>query len=53
VAVGEIRHLGDGRWKPGRDPQGRSYMSFAEFTDPDGNLWLLQEVRRDQYGDGR
>jgi len=30
--------------KPGRDPQGRSYFSFASFSDPDGNGWLLQEV---------
>jgi catechol 2,3-dioxygenase-like lactoylglutathione lyase family enzyme len=29
---------------PGRDPQGRSYFSFASFSDPDGNSWLLQEV---------
>jgi len=29
---------------PGRDPQGRSYLSFASFSDPDGNSWLLQEV---------
>ena len=29
---------------PGRDPQGRSYLSFASFRDPDGNSWLLQEV---------
>jgi catechol 2,3-dioxygenase-like lactoylglutathione lyase family enzyme len=29
----------------GRDPQGRSYFSFASFEDPDGNEWLLQEVR--------
>jgi len=28
----------------GRDPQGRSYFSFASFNDPDGNGWLLQEV---------
>jgi hypothetical protein len=28
----------------GRDPQGRSYLSFASFSDPDGNGWLLQEV---------
>src|SRR5213594_210513 len=28
----------------GRDPQGRSYYSFASFTDPDGNGWLLQEI---------
>jgi len=26
---------------PGRDPQGRSYASFASFSDPDGNNWLL------------
>lgn len=44
VAVGEIQHMANGRWRPGIDPQRSSYMSFAEFSDPDGNLWLLQEV---------
>jgi catechol 2,3-dioxygenase-like lactoylglutathione lyase family enzyme len=44
VQVGEIRHMVDGRWKPGADPHHSSYMSFAEFSDPDGNTWLLQEV---------
>ena len=29
---------------PGPDPDGRSYLSFASFRDPDGNGWLLQEV---------
>jgi catechol 2,3-dioxygenase-like lactoylglutathione lyase family enzyme len=29
----------------GRDPEGRSYHSFASFEDPDGNGWLLQEIR--------
>jgi catechol 2,3-dioxygenase-like lactoylglutathione lyase family enzyme len=29
---------------PGRDPQGRSYLSFADFNDPDGNQWILQEI---------
>lgn len=48
VQVGEIRYMEDGRWKLGLDPRRRSYMSFAEFTDPDGNLWLLQEVRSGQ-----
>jgi catechol 2,3-dioxygenase-like lactoylglutathione lyase family enzyme len=33
----------DGRL-PGRDPDGASYRSFASFTDPDGNGWLLQEL---------
>ena len=28
-----------------RDPQGRSYYSFASFEDPDGNCWLLQEIQ--------
>ncbi len=28
----------------GPDPEHRSYRSFASFTDPDGNGWLLQEV---------
>ena len=29
----------------GRDPEGRSYFSFASFEDPDGNSWLLQEIK--------
>ena len=29
---------------PGPDPQRGSYFSFASFSDPDGNTWLLQEV---------
>lgn len=29
----------------GRDPGGRSYFSFASFADPDGNEWLLQEIK--------
>jgi catechol 2,3-dioxygenase-like lactoylglutathione lyase family enzyme len=28
----------------GRDPEGRSYFTFASFADPDGNEWLLQEI---------
>jgi catechol 2,3-dioxygenase-like lactoylglutathione lyase family enzyme len=30
---------------PGVDPDRRSYGSFARFSDPDGNQWVLQEVR--------
>ena len=30
---------------PGPDPEGRSYFSFASFSDPDGNGWLLQQVK--------
>ena len=30
---------------PGLDPARRDYRSFARFRDPDGNTWLLQEVR--------
>jgi hypothetical protein len=33
----------DGRVE-GADPEHRSYVSFASFSDPDGNGWLLQEV---------
>ena len=29
----------------GPDPQRRSYASYASFTDPDGNRWLLQEIK--------
>jgi catechol 2,3-dioxygenase-like lactoylglutathione lyase family enzyme len=44
VEVSEVFHL-DGGPVPGPDPQGRSYMTFASFSDPDGNGWLLQEIR--------
>jgi catechol 2,3-dioxygenase-like lactoylglutathione lyase family enzyme len=30
---------------PGPDPQGRSYFTWAWFSDPDGNGWLLQEIK--------
>jgi catechol 2,3-dioxygenase-like lactoylglutathione lyase family enzyme len=29
----------------GPDPDGNSYSSFASFSDPDGNEWLLQEIK--------
>ncbi len=52
VNVSEIFHYTGGPFNnavenprvAGRDPQGRSYFSFASFEDPDGNLWLLQEI---------
>lgn len=31
---------------PGPDPQHRSYCSWASFSDPDGNNWLLQEIKQ-------
>jgi catechol 2,3-dioxygenase-like lactoylglutathione lyase family enzyme len=33
-----------GDWKPGPDPQRRDYASFADFADPDGNTWTIQEI---------
>ncbi len=47
VEVGEIRHMTSSGWQPGVDPEHGSYASFADFADPDGNTWVLQEVRRD------
>jgi catechol 2,3-dioxygenase-like lactoylglutathione lyase family enzyme len=29
----------------GPDPQGRSYASYASFSDPNGNRWMLQEIK--------
>jgi catechol 2,3-dioxygenase-like lactoylglutathione lyase family enzyme len=48
VNVGEIRHktpIGawDGGFAPGLDPARGDYASFAVFSDPDGNSWVLQE----------
>jgi catechol 2,3-dioxygenase-like lactoylglutathione lyase family enzyme len=52
IDVSEVFHYAGGPFNNaeknqrvgGRDPQGRSYYSFASFEDPDGNGWLLQEV---------
>ncbi len=30
--------------QPGPDPERKSYGSFFSFNDPDGNLWIVQEV---------
>ena len=46
VEVSEIRHMGADGWEPGPDPEHRKYNSFADFSDPDGNTWVLQEVPR-------
>jgi catechol 2,3-dioxygenase-like lactoylglutathione lyase family enzyme len=48
VNIGEIRHktpIGawGGRFAPGLDPARGDYASFANFFDPDGNSWVLQE----------
>jgi catechol 2,3-dioxygenase-like lactoylglutathione lyase family enzyme len=45
VEVSEVFHLDGGR-VPGPDPQRRSYQSYASFSDPDGNEWLLQEITK-------
>ena len=43
VEVSGVFHL-EGGPVPGPDPQGRSYQTYASFSDPDGNGWLLQEI---------
>ena len=44
VQVGGIFHLGPNGPEPGLDPQRGTYRSRAEFKDPDGNIWVLQEI---------
>jgi catechol 2,3-dioxygenase-like lactoylglutathione lyase family enzyme len=52
VNVSEVFHYAGGPFNnavenprvAGRDPEGRSYFSFASLEDPDGNRWLLQEI---------
>ena len=41
-----------GPLRPGPDPERASYGSYAEFKDPDGNGWLLQEVKARLPGRG-
>jgi catechol 2,3-dioxygenase-like lactoylglutathione lyase family enzyme len=50
VEVSDIRHFESGEWLPGPDPAHRDYNSFADFSDPDGNTWVLQEARRGERG---
>jgi catechol 2,3-dioxygenase-like lactoylglutathione lyase family enzyme len=45
VEVGEPFHFGAEGQMPGLDPERRDYGSYAPLSDPDGNGWLLQEVR--------
>jgi len=45
--VSEVFHFTSigGTPVPGPDPKGGSYVTFASFSDPDGNTWLLQEIK--------
>jgi catechol 2,3-dioxygenase-like lactoylglutathione lyase family enzyme len=43
--VGGVFHHTDGKCQEaGLNPERKSYASYASFSDPDGNGWLLQEV---------
>ncbi|HEX4223714.1 MAG TPA: VOC family protein [Pseudonocardiaceae bacterium] len=49
VGVSEIqrsknRDNWQGDWEPGIDPNHSDYASMAEFADPDGNTWRIQEI---------
>jgi catechol 2,3-dioxygenase-like lactoylglutathione lyase family enzyme len=44
IEVSGLFHLAGGP-VPGPDPEGRSYQTYASFSDPDGNGWLLQEIK--------
>jgi catechol 2,3-dioxygenase-like lactoylglutathione lyase family enzyme len=46
VGVSEVFHFESGKQVPGPDPERRDYSSFLSFNDPDGNSWVVQEVRR-------
>jgi len=52
--MSEVFHYAAGRGPrvSGPDPQGRSYFSFASFSDPDGNSWQLQEIKTRLPGRG-
>lgn len=44
IEAGEIFHFGPNGPVSGPDPAHATYSSFATFSDPDGNSWLLQEI---------
>lgn len=43
---GIFHHSGTEGRVTGPDPKRRDYSSFASFSDPDGNGWVLQEVKK-------
>ena len=49
---GLLRVIGTAGRVPGRDRSGESYRSWASFSDPDGNGWLLQEIKTRLPGRG-
>ena len=44
IDVSEVFNFGTEGPVSGPDPEHRTYRSFASFSDPDGNSWLLQEI---------
>jgi catechol 2,3-dioxygenase-like lactoylglutathione lyase family enzyme len=52
VEVSAPFHLSPDGPVPGADPQGRSYFTRATFSDPDGNSWVLQEIKTRLPGRG-
>ena len=46
VDASEMFHFGESGQMAGPDPERQSYNSFLSFKDPDGNTWLVQEVKR-------
>jgi catechol 2,3-dioxygenase-like lactoylglutathione lyase family enzyme len=44
IDISDIFHWGEQGQTPGTDPNRGEYGSYATFPDPDGNVWLLQEV---------
>src|SRR5262245_30126979 len=53
VAVSEFFHFdGNHHVVPGLDPERHSYGSYASFNDPDGNRWILQQVKTRLPGRG-
>jgi catechol 2,3-dioxygenase-like lactoylglutathione lyase family enzyme len=45
VAVSEPFHFGAEGQTPGLDPERADYGTYLSFSDPDGNGWLVQEVK--------
>ena len=53
ATVSDVFHFdGDRRAVPGPDTELPSYGSYASFTDPDGNTWVLQQVKTRLPGRG-
>jgi hypothetical protein len=52
VAVSAVRHPDSGTWIDGPHPERADHQSFADFKDPDGNIWIVRKIDQSKASHG-